>query len=85
MGVVVIPARDEEDHIGGCLEALAGQTVAPGSFETVLVLDGCIDETGRARGYFEATGVRPSCMSKLESAGIRLPASAFKARKMLID
>src|SRR6188472_1443422 len=34
-----------------------------------------IDETGRARGYFEATGVRPSCMSKLESAGIRLPSS----------
>src|ERR1041385_1316164 len=25
-----------------------------------------IDETGRARGYFEATGVRPACMSKLE-------------------
>lgn len=44
-----------------------------------------IDETGRARGYFEATGVRPSCMSKLEAAGIRLPSSAFKARKMLID
>ena len=44
-----------------------------------------IDETGRARGYFEATGVRPACMSKLESAGIRLPASAFKARKMLLD
>ncbi len=44
-----------------------------------------IDETGRARGYFEATGVRPACMSKLESAGIRLPSSAFKARKMLID
>ena len=48
MAVVVIPARDEEDHIGGCLEALAAQTVAPGSFETVLVLDGCIDETDRA-------------------------------------
>ena len=48
MAVVVIPARDEEDHIGGCLEALAAQTVAPGSFETVLVLDGCTDETDRA-------------------------------------
>jgi glucosyl-3-phosphoglycerate synthase len=48
MAVVVVPARDEEDHIGGCLEALAAQTVAPGSFETVLVLDGCTDETDRA-------------------------------------
>jgi glucosyl-3-phosphoglycerate synthase len=48
MAVVVVPARDEEDHIGGCLAALAAQTVAPGSFETVLVLDGCTDETDRA-------------------------------------
>src|SRR5689334_1391565 len=37
-----------------------------------------IDETGRARGHFEATGVRPGFMSKLESAGVRLPSSAFK-------
>lgn len=44
-----------------------------------------IDETGRARGYFESTGVRPSFMSKLESAGVRLPASAFKQRIMLQD
>jgi pilus assembly protein CpaF len=44
-----------------------------------------IDETGRARGYFEATGVRPSFMNKLESAGIRLPASAFRQRIMLQD
>jgi pilus assembly protein CpaF len=44
-----------------------------------------IDETGRARGHFEATGVRPSFMSKLESAGVRLPASAFRQRTMLVD
>jgi pilus assembly protein CpaF len=44
-----------------------------------------IDETGRARGYFEATGVRPTFMTKLESAGIRLPASAFRQRIMLQD
>src|SRR6187200_1097108 len=41
-----------------------------------------IDETGRARGRFEATGIRPAFMSKLESAGIRLPSSAFKQRTM---
>ena len=44
-----------------------------------------IDENGRARGHFEATGVRPSFMTKLESAGVRLPSSAFKARTMLFD
>src|SRR6187431_3330914 len=44
-----------------------------------------IDETGRARGHFEATGIRPTFMTKLESAGVRLPSSAFKNRTMLVD
>jgi glucosyl-3-phosphoglycerate synthase len=57
--VVVIPARDEEDLIAGCLEALAAQTVAPGSFETIVVLDGCTDGTGRAaREAAEALGLK---------------------------
>jgi pilus assembly protein CpaF len=44
-----------------------------------------IDETGRARGHFESTGIRPAFMSKLEAAGVRLPSSAFKQRTMLVD
>jgi pilus assembly protein CpaF len=44
-----------------------------------------IDETGRARGHFEASGIRPGFMTKLESAGVRLPSSAFKNRTMLVD
>ena len=44
-----------------------------------------IDETGRARGHFEATGIRPNFMNKLEAAGVRLPSSAFKQRTMLVD
>jgi pilus assembly protein CpaF len=44
-----------------------------------------IDETGRARGHFESTGIRPSFMTKLEAAGVRLPSSAFKQRTMLVD
>jgi pilus assembly protein CpaF len=44
-----------------------------------------IDETGRARGRFIATGVRPTFMTKLEAAGVRLPASAFRQRVMLED
>jgi pilus assembly protein CpaF len=44
-----------------------------------------IDETGRARGRFVATGIRPTFMSKLEAAGVRLPASAFRQRVMLED
>jgi pilus assembly protein CpaF len=44
-----------------------------------------IDETGRARGQFVATGVRPTFMDRLESAGVRLPSSAFRERIMLKD
>lgn len=44
-----------------------------------------VDETGRAHGKFVAMGVRPSFMSRLEAAGIRLPSSAFRQRVMLED
>ena len=44
-----------------------------------------IDETGRTRGHFEATGVRPVFMSRLEASGIRLPSSAFRQRIMMQD
>jgi len=36
-------------------------------------------------GHFEATGIRPTFMTKLEQAGVRLPSSAFKQRTMLVD
>lgn len=43
---VVVPARDEEDLIGACLRALAGQRgVAPEEYEVLLVLDRCTDGT----------------------------------------
>ncbi len=44
-----------------------------------------IDENGRARGRFEATGIRPSFMDRLEAAGVRLPSSAFRQRTMMED
>src|SRR5882724_5340166 len=39
-----------------------------------------VNESGRAIGKFEATGIRPTFMDRLESAGVRLPASAFRQR-----
>jgi pilus assembly protein CpaF len=42
-----------------------------------------IDENGKAFGHFECTGVRPTFMHRLESAGVRLPASAFRQRMMM--
>jgi pilus assembly protein CpaF len=44
-----------------------------------------VDENGRARGHFVATGIRPSFIPRLESHGVRLPASAFRERIMLRD
>jgi pilus assembly protein CpaF len=44
-----------------------------------------VDESGRAYGKFIASGVRPTFMSRLEAAGIRLPTSAFRQRVMLED
>lgn len=46
---VAIPARDEEDHIGACLDAIGCQTIRP-DMVTVL-LNNCTDSTGqRIRG-----------------------------------
>jgi pilus assembly protein CpaF len=44
-----------------------------------------VDERGRAVGHFLATGIRPTFMTRLESSGVRLPASAFRERIMLRD
>jgi glucosyl-3-phosphoglycerate synthase len=57
--VVVIPARDEERRIASCLEALSRQTVEVSSFETILVLDACVDATARvAQETSNALGLR---------------------------
>lgn len=45
----------------------------------LFVQDG-IDEDGRAYGHFEATGVRPAFMDRLEAAGVRLPSNLFANR-----
>jgi glucosyl-3-phosphoglycerate synthase len=46
--VVVVPARDEEQRIGACLDALAGQIeIDPAAYETIVVLDACADGTER--------------------------------------
>src|SRR5438128_2274415 len=44
-----------------------------------------IDQNGRAYGQFEATGVRPSFITRLEAAGIKLPSNLFQERVLLRD
>jgi pilus assembly protein CpaF len=41
-----------------------------------------IDEDGKAFGHFEALGVRPSFMDRLEAAGVRLPSNLFATRTL---
>ncbi len=44
-----------------------------------------LDQNGRAFGQFEATGVRPSFMQRLESSGVKLPTNLFQERTLLRD
>ena len=43
--IVVVPARDEEEQIAGCIAALGAQTVRREQFEVIVVLDACSDRT----------------------------------------
>lgn len=57
---VIIAARNEEDYIGDCLEALLAQSDAAGQIETILAANACTDRTAEvASTYvprFEARG-----------------------------
>jgi pilus assembly protein CpaF len=44
-----------------------------------------LDQNGRAFGQFEATGVRPSFMQRLEASGLKLPTNLFQERVLLRD
>src|SRR5262252_8713495 len=44
-----------------------------------------IDQNGRAYGQFEATGVRPSFIDRLEASGMKLATNLFQERVLLRD
>lgn len=61
---VVIPAKNEEERLGACLAALAGQVgVKTSEFEVLLVLDGCVDSSRE---------VAMECLERHESLRLRL-------------
>ncbi len=46
---IVVPARDEEERIGACLDSIAAQEgVGPADYEVIVVLDACEDRTADA-------------------------------------
>jgi glucosyl-3-phosphoglycerate synthase len=74
--VVVVPARDEERRIGGCLRALSRQTLAAVAFETIVVLDDCRD--GTARVVHEASAELGLAVSTVDGPGVG-PGAARRA------
>ncbi len=44
-----------------------------------------VDQNGRAFGQFEATGVRPTFVQRLEQKGIKLPSNMFTERILARD
>lgn len=57
--VVVIPARNEQAMIPGCLQALARQTLDRDRFDVLLVADACSDRTADvARDWSQRLGLR---------------------------
>jgi pilus assembly protein CpaF len=44
-----------------------------------------IDQNGRCFGQFEASGVRPAFVPRLEAAGIKLPSNLFQERTLMRD
>ena len=69
LACVVVPARDEEELVGGCIAALAAQRgVAAAEYEVLLVLDRCTDATeARARA---AAGAAPLHVLRSTGAGV---------------
>ena len=42
-----------------------------------------VNEQGVAQGHFYATGYRPACLARMETAGIRLPEAMFQKQQIL--
>lgn len=79
--IVVVPARDEQQRIGDCLRALAGQCgLEPGAFEVILVLDHCRDAT-HERALRAAAATPQLALLVLQSSG----SGAGHARRLGMD
>ncbi|MHB1468046.1 MAG: glucosyl-3-phosphoglycerate synthase [Solirubrobacteraceae bacterium] len=80
--VVVVPARDEAQRIAACLVALASQLeLVPASYETIVVLDGCRDETARVVSSFHER--HESC--RLHAIELERPVGVGRARRVGMD
>ena len=64
---VVVPARNEESHISGCLDGIVRQQYPEVLLETVVVDDGSTDDTAARTKAFQDRGVRLVSLSDIIS------------------
>lgn len=89
--VVVIPARDEADHLPSCLQALADQVGLDGAavdrrvYEVIILANNCTDATARLARRFAAEAANAPAIHVVERAYPESEAHVGTARKWLMD
>jgi glucosyl-3-phosphoglycerate synthase len=80
--IVVVPARDEAPRIAACLQALSAQRdLTPGSYEVILILDGCRDRTPHVIQQFVSRREQPA----VHTVTLLRPQGVGRARRLGMD
>ncbi len=80
--IVVVPARDEQRLIAACVQALGAQVdVAASSYEVIVVLDGCRDNTLQVIQNLIRQPVGPA----VHTVGLPRPEGVGRARRLGMD
>jgi glycosyltransferase involved in cell wall biosynthesis len=80
--IVVVPARDEAQRIAACLQALGAQRdMSAGSYEVIVILDGCRDHTLQV---IQRT-VQPLEHPAVHAVALQRPHGVGRARRIGMD
>lgn len=79
--IVIVPARDEATRITGCLRALdAQQGISNGSYEVIVILDGCRDDTHQV-----IQQTTPASKMAVHTVTLLGPGGVGRARRLGMD
>lgn len=78
---IAIPARNEEQLIGRCLEAIANQSVAASEIAVIVVANNCTDDTAAVA----SASHWPMAMTVIEQNFAKIDAHAGSARRMAVE